>query len=69
MQADEVVLEIPISPIEKTLYPFLTFSSAISMPISMERIACSRVIAGPSAMFFVPQAILRSKSPGTPVIS
>ena len=62
-------MEIPISPMVKALYPSFAFSSAISMPVSMERMASSRVMAGPSAIFFVPQAIFLSKRFGTPLMS
>ena len=62
-------MEIPISPMVNTRYPSLAFSSAISMPVSMERIASRRVMAGPWAIFFVPQAIFRSRRFGTPLMS
>ena len=62
-------MEIPISPMVKTLYPSFAFSSAISIPVSMERMASALVMAGPSAIFFVPKAIFLSRRSGTPLIS
>ena len=50
----DVVLAMPISPGKKQRYPCLAYSFTSSIPVSMARIACSRVIAGPLAQFCVP---------------
>ena len=63
-QAEEVVLAIPISPGKKQQKPSAAADAASSIPVSTALIACSRVIAGPTAQFFVPKAIFRDSSPG-----
>ena len=53
--ADEVVvLPMPISPTPRSCWPPRFASAASSMPVRMPCTACSRVIAGPAAMFAVP---------------
>ena len=68
-QAEEVVLAMPISPGRKQRHPSATHFSVSSMPVSMARIASSRVIAGPFAQFFVPKAIFRWIRPGIHSVS
>ena len=51
-----VVLPIPISPTPKMSY-FSARFSAISIPASIEALACSGVIAGPSLRLLVPGPI------------
>ena len=52
-----VVLPMPISPVASRSAPASIASSANPAPVSIARIACSRLIAGPPAMFAVPGPI------------
>ena len=61
--AEVVVLPMPISPMPSASTPSAFAVSAASMPAAMAASACSRVIAGPSAILPVPLAILRSSIP------
>ena len=54
-----VVLPIPISPVIIILYPFSMHSLTQSMPTETACLHCSRVIAAPTAIFFVPLSTLR----------
>ena len=59
-----VVLPMPISPVARRSAPASIASCASRAPVSIARIACSRVIAGPAAMFAVPGPIGHSTRSG-----
>lgn len=59
-----VVFPMPISPVIRICSPFSFRSRTISIPVTIDCLACSAVIAGPSARFAVPQTIFRCKSFG-----
>ena len=58
-----VVLPMPTSPVAMMSRPFSSSASTTSMPISMARTACSRVIAGPCAMLAVPMRTFWWRTP------
>ena len=64
-----VVLAMPISPGRNQSKPCSARDFAMSRPALMESVACSRVMAGPSAMFLVPLAMRVRKRPGRSPVS
>ncbi len=54
---------MPISPVAMMSRPFASSSSTSSIPISIERTASSRVIAGPCAMLAVPMRTFFRRTP------
>ena len=64
MAALDVVFDMPISPGRMQRSPRSAQSFASAIPVSMDWIACARVMAEPFVIFAVPRAMLRRRSPG-----
>ena len=64
MAALAVVLAMPISPGSIQSQPLSMMNLASTRPVLMDATACSRVMAGPFVMFFVPAAMRSGKRLG-----